>query len=816
MTLQRFALVSALLIAGIADAATPVLTNLRPQGLQRGTEMEVVLNGARFTDAKELLFYQPGVTVVDFKVVNDAQVKVKLKAAPDCRLGEHAVRLVAASGISELRTFYVGPLPLAEEKEPNNELGIAQAVPLNATVCGIVQSEDVDYFKVTAKKGQRLSVEVEGMRLGNTNFDPSVSILDKKRFALATSDDHILLNQDPACSVIVPEDGEYFIELRETSYRGDGNCYYRMHVGTFPRPTAAYPAGGKVGEALKVKFLGDVAGPFEQEFKLPAAPNPKHGLFPESKTDGVAPSPCWARVFEGANVLEAEPNDEIGKATPTALELPLAFNGIIEKQGDRDFFKFKAKKGQVFDVTCFARSIRSPLDPVLHIHQADGKYLAGSDDAVGPDSYIRFSVPADGEYCIHLHDHLLKGGADYVYRVEFSPVKAKLTSMVPEFAQYQQDRRCVAVARGSKMATLIQATRADFGGDLKYEFKNLPKGVTATMDPMHSAVATQPVVFEAAKDAPLGAMLVDVVGSHVDPKQGITGGFSQDIGLVYGEPNTTLYWKYTAEKLAMAVVEELPYTVSIIEPKAPLGQDGNMKLKVKVERKAGFKGAVSVYNIFNPPGVSSVPGITINADKTEGDYDFSATRGAEARSWKLVFQAVSDAGKGPIWCSTQFATLKIVPPYTEVAIQMAATEQGKPTEVVCKLDQKLPFNGKATLTLIGMPAHVTSKPIEITKEVKEAVFKVEVGKDAPAGQHKALFCQMVVTENGEPVSQNLGMGGVLRIDPPPPPKKEEPKAAAAPAKAATPAPAAAAPKRLSRLEQLRLEQAEKAKAAAGK
>ena len=186
-------------------------------------------------------------------------MKVKLKAAADCRLGEHAVRLVAASGISELRTFYVGPLPLAEEKEPNNELGIAQAIPLNTTVCGTVQSEDVDYFKVTAKKGQRISAEVEGMRLGNTNFDPSVSILDKKRFVLATSDDHILLNQDPACSVIAPEDGEYFIELRETSYRGDGNCYYRMHVGTFPRPTAAYPAGGKVGEALKVKFLGDVA-----------------------------------------------------------------------------------------------------------------------------------------------------------------------------------------------------------------------------------------------------------------------------------------------------------------------------------------------------------------------------------------------------------------------------------------------------------------------------------------------------------------------------------------------------------------------------
>jgi len=812
MTASRIAFITAILAAGFANAATPVLTNIRPQGVQRGAEMEVVFNGARLTDAKELLFYQPGVTVVDFKVVNDGQVKVKLKAAADCRLGEHAVRLVAASGLTELRTFYVGPFPLLEEKEPNNELGTAQPIPLNSTVCGIVQSEDVDYFKVAAKKGQRISVEVEGMRLGNTNFDPSVSILDKKRFVLATCDDHILLNQDPACSVIAPEDGDYFIELRETSYRGDGNCYYRMHVGTFPRPTAAYPPGGKAGETLKVKFIGDVGGTFEQEFKLPAQPSAKYGLFPETK-DGVAPSPCWVRVFEGANVLEAEPNDEVGKATKTTLELPLAFNGIIEKAGDRDFFKFKAKKGQVFDVNCHARSLRSPLDPVLHIHYADGKYIAGSDDANGPDSYIRFSVPADGEYCIHVHDHLLKGGPDYIYRVEFTPVKAKLSSSVPEFAQYQQDRRAVAVARGNKMATLIQATRTDFGGELKYEFKNLPKGVTAIMDPMHASIATQPVVFEVAKDAPLGASLVDVIGSHVDPKLGITGGFSQDIGIVYGEPNATVYWKYTAERLAMAVVEELPYTVKIIEPKAPLGQDGSAKLKVMVERKAGFKGAVSVYNIFNPPGVSSVPGITINPDKTEGDYDFSANRGAEARTWKLAFQAVSDAGKGPIWCITQFANLKIVPPYTEVAVQMAATEQGKPTEVVCKLDQKLPFNGKATLTLVGMPAHVTSKPLEITKELKEAVFKVEVGKDAPAGQHKSLFCQMVVTENGEPVTQNLGMGGVLRIDPPPPPKKEEPKpAAAAPAKTPTPAPAAAAPKRLSRLEQLRLEQAEKAKA----
>jgi hypothetical protein len=59
---------------------------------------------------------------------------------------------------------------------------------------------------------------------------------------------------------------------------------------------------------------------------------------------------------------------------------------------------------------------------------------------------------------------------------------------------------------------------------------------------------------------------------------------------------------------------------------------------------------------------------------------------------------------------------------------------------------------------------------------------------------------------------------VLRIDPPPPPKKNEPPKPVVQAqpKAQPQQAAAPAPKRLSRLEQLRLEQAEKAKAAGGK
>ncbi|MFM7925932.1 MAG: PPC domain-containing protein, partial [Planctomycetaceae bacterium] len=153
------------------------------------------------------------------------------------------------SGISDYRTFFVGALPVVEEKEPNTDFAAPQEISLNVTVSGVVQNEDVDYFVVDAKKGQRLSVEVEGMRFGQTLFDPYVAILNDRRFELAAVDDSPLLKQDAAASIEVPADGKYIIEMRDSGYGGNGECRYRLHIGTFPRPVITYPAGGQAGQA---------------------------------------------------------------------------------------------------------------------------------------------------------------------------------------------------------------------------------------------------------------------------------------------------------------------------------------------------------------------------------------------------------------------------------------------------------------------------------------------------------------------------------------------------------------------------------------
>ena len=91
-------------------------------------------------------------------------------------------------------------------------------------------------------------------------------------------------------SVIAPEDGKYIIQVRESAYAGNGGCLYRLHVGNFPRPTAIVPAGGKLGETVAVRWIGDAAGETTTKVTLPAAASGDFGLVPRT-TRGSPPIP---------------------------------------------------------------------------------------------------------------------------------------------------------------------------------------------------------------------------------------------------------------------------------------------------------------------------------------------------------------------------------------------------------------------------------------------------------------------------------------------------------------------------------------------
>ena len=91
------------------------------------------------------------------------------------------------------------------------------------------------------------------------------------------------------------------------------------------------------------------------------------------------------------------------------------------------------------------------------------------------------------------------------------------------------------------------------------------------------------------------------------------------------------------------------------------------------------------------------------------------------------------------------------------------------------------------------------------------VFHIKTDPTSPPGEVKSLFCQVVITQNGEPIVHNLGTGR-LRIDKPLPPAQTAPTA---PKTTVTSTAASSVRSRpLSRLEKLRQETRARAKSAA--
>ena len=252
--------------------------------------------------------------------------------------------------------------------------------------------------------------------------------------------------------------------------------------------------------------------------------------------------------------------------------------------------------------------------------------------------------------------------------------------------------------------------------------------------------------------------------------------------------------------MAVAVTEPVPFHVEIVPPKVPLVQNGNMELKVTATRDGGFKGAITLRMLYNPPGVSSPYSVTIPEGQTQAVIPLTADGGAVMRTWKIAVLGESTTGDGPLVVSSQLADLEVAEPRLRFQFQPAAVEQGQKTSLVVKVEKTRKLEAPATIELLGLPNEVTSEPRQIDDATNEVVFPITTTSKSPPGLHKTIYCRAVVKSQGEPITHVVG-GGELRIQPPLPPKAAAAKPGPKPH--AKPKPAAAKP--LSRLEQLRLE-----------
>lgn len=757
-------------------AAPPAVEAVAPGVGQRGTTFTLTVTGARLTDPKEVLFYTPGVTCTKLTAADENEVTLTLTAAADCRLGEHPFRLRTAGGVSELKVFRVTPLPVVAEAEPNDTPKQAQPVPLNVSVTGVIESAGTDCYAVTLKKGQRLAAEVEAVRLGGEFTDTVLSVLGPDGVELAHADDTPLFRQDPFVTVVAPADGVYVVRVRETILGGSDTSRYVLHVGTFCRPAAIFPAGGPAGTRVDVKLLGDAAG----ERTVPFTPAAGATEFYPADDGGTAPTPHPFRASPFPNVIEGD---------KAAAAWPVAFNGIIGAPGEVDDFRFKAAKGDVIDVQAWAYRVGSPLDPIVTVLDAAGQPVAFGDDDETHDSRVQVVIPAAGEYVLRVADKRKAGGPRFVYRVELTRPVPGLAVFLPTPARKSADRQVVTVPRGGRSLVYLAVRRDGVDGPVTIAPGALPEGVTADLPPVPPGEYLLPVVVEASADAPLGGKLVGLTGTCGK----VTGGFSQVVTLSQG-PGDSAFHAATVDKLAVVVTEEAPFSVAVVPPTTAAPVDGTLDLAVRLNRGKDFADPVEVFFPWLPPGTETPASVVIPGDKSEAVVTLVAHPAAEPGEWKLVAEAKvasparvrrdplaaptptpKGAGTGrrpgrsaeglpPVASNLVAITVAAAP--VKGAFRPAAGEQGKATKVVCTLDLPAGLTGPFTAKLDGLPPRTVAPPVEVATGSKTVEFAVTVDKDTPPTPYPSLVCELAGQVGGRKVVYRLGRGGVLAVNPP--------------------------------------------------
>lgn len=206
----------------------------------------------------------------------------------------------------------------------------------------------------------------------------------------------------------------------------------RVAVAQRPVLNTVYPAGGQIGQSVEV----NVSGSHLQETQTlrSSVPGVRSELLDGGRfrlTIPVDAKPgsynLWAVGENGVSAprtfvlgtLPEQMEDESNETAEMAMQVMInsVVNGMIEKAGDADFFRFEASRGQRVLIECQAERVDSRLRAVVEVYDTQGRRLAVNRGYYGVDPLADFLVPANGSYVVKVHDLIAGGSAEHYYRL---------------------------------------------------------------------------------------------------------------------------------------------------------------------------------------------------------------------------------------------------------------------------------------------------------------------------------------------------------------------------------------------------------------
>ena len=804
-----------------AGAMTKNVEAVRPRIAQRGTTVEVSIQGVSLANPREIVFFKPGIRATEVQTAPEApptrgfahggriseEIRCKFEIAPDCPPGEHAFRVLTATELTCIGTFHVSPFPVIDEEEPNNAysndtLESALPVTLNVTVRGQLGNgarEDLDLYRVAGKAGQHLSVELESARIadrhyGDSEFDLALRILDDKGRPIATNDDNSLHLQDPVSSIVLPADGTYYVEVRRSIFT-PSDTIYCVHIGDYRRPLAIFPPGGQLGTTQAVTCLGDPQGAYERLLHLPAI----EGTFDDFGDDesALAPTPMKLRASPYPNLLEDPTNPET-----RVPAIPMAVNGIIDSSRDVDLYRLTVRKGEKLRVHAFAASLGSPIDAAIRIIPIDADGQRGTPEVDLDDSPVTdhdifgtsfrgggglpeaidpsaiWEPKQDGEYLLEVRDTSGAGCDTGVYRVEIAPLSTVVQTLLSSATfDWTESMRVtgLAVPRGDRWTVDLSFPSGQFN-TIPCEFDliahGLPQGVRLISPRIKPGTSRWPIQLVADADAAFAGAVFTLEAKPVDSNVQVETRSQQNVPFINHSGGSA--WRTVrTDRYIMGVTDPAPFSVHIDQPQAVLVRGGELAVPVKITRHNGFTGDIELRCGSVPRSITMPPPSILSADQSEGLLQLGAEANASLGTLPLfvIGSTVRDdiddfLGAGHIRVSSEIVTLTVAEPYVELAAQPDSIRRGERKTFTWSVRHHTPFEGAATVTLLGLPKGVTAldPPPFVTRDSTEVVFELQATDEALLGQASGLSCELTVPSSEGAIRQRTGRAS-LRIDP---------------------------------------------------
>ncbi len=310
-----------------------------------------------------------------------------------------------------------------------------------------------------------------------------------------------------------PSPGRYFLSVGAFVGAGDPNHGYQLRV---VRRQSAAPQWvlGKLAHPDPSDWLERDSATLRQlgSFRRPLEPDRLAILQSRSGTtlknpDAVVPgelspdeggtsshSPPHASLLNPAP--EAEPNNTLNR--PGAVEIPGLIEGCLQKPGDVDIFRFRARAGQKLAFEIETPQTSPPqFNPWLKLFDSQGKQLVsniymeygGDGDDVNKtvERKTIYTFEQAGDYYVQVRDLTsLQGGPHFIYRLLVRPqiphlgrieVSLGVTSSLSTLID-KTDRINLEAGQAKEMVIVCEKEE-DFQGEVALSVDNLPPGVQA-------------------------------------------------------------------------------------------------------------------------------------------------------------------------------------------------------------------------------------------------------------------------------------------------------------------------------------------------